>query len=205
MSRNAKVGIGAVVAVVAACVCLCLCAAAALLVFAPALADRVMETDPDKARAMGAELLDYELPEGYHELAAMNILTVKMVMIGPAESAAQGDTLDHMIIIAQVASKELMDDPQLREQMQRSVEQGFRNSVPAGNVDWELVDSSPTTIAGQEVMLHTYEAVGENGETMRQLLTDVFEGKNGATFIMALGTQDNWPKEAIEAFLGSIK
>lgn len=206
MSRNAKIGIGVVAAVVAACLCLCLCAATVLLVLTPTLANQMMETDPETARTAGAELLDYELPEGYHELAVMNILTVKMVMIARAESAEQLGAADPdpMIILAQIASKEMLADPQLSEQMQRSVERGFGSALTGANVDWELVDSSPMTIAGQEVNVNTYEAAAENGVTLRRLMTDVFEGKNGATFILIMGSADTWPKEEIETFLNSI-
>jgi hypothetical protein len=194
MSRNAKIGISVVIGIVVVCLCVCGGGFAAVAFAGDRLVENMFVEDPVRARRAAAEMLDYELPEGFTESAMIDFFYGSMVMIEGARSPA-GDP-GVIILLAQV------DDPSLAdsEQFRQGFDQGMQQSV-----EWTYSDQDVITLAGQDVYVSTFEGAGSSGQTMRQLSTDTFFGKSGMVFLSITGPVDGWPQNEIDAFLASIR
>ena len=202
MSRTTKIVFGIVGALVAICALVLVGAIVAVRVFGGTLMDNLVIQDPDKAAEAAGEIVDYDLPPGYTEQMVMNIVVGKMILIGPE------DLSDHLmqpsIMLMQISSTATtseMDQEQYREQMQASIERQANQN----ELSLELVDESEVEIAGQEVTLMTYEGEDEDGNQMRQVVSDFFEINDSMMMLMIIGGTEAWPESDIEAFIASIR
>lgn len=156
---------------------------------------RALITNPDRVQAVGREIADYDVPSGYQELFAMNMLGVKIVAIGPAAPA------DFMMIM-------LMQLPPGLEvsqsEMERQIEQALARQTGLARADMTEVGEEETIIKGEPVTLIVREGVTDDGEHMRQV-TGLFEGRGGPAVLMVAGEVDAWDPEMVDRFIASIR
>ena len=186
------IGLGA-----AALFCLCAVAVAVFMFYrvGKQVADST-QTNPAEAAKAAHEIVDsYELPAGYQERMAMNIMFYSFVMIGP-ENSANGP----IIMLAQFASGSGVSQEQMEQQLRQSFEQ------QAGNrgMDMHLVEAKKMTIRGNESEVAIYEGTDQSGNTVRQLITS-FPGKGGTAMLMIMGDAQDWDQTEVDNFINSIK
>ena len=175
----------------------CLCAVAvAFFVFyrVGKTVEEGMNIDPESAARAAHEIADYDLPPGYQEQAAMDIMFYSFVIIAP-----EGYTTSKPIImLAQFNSTS--DPEEMKEQMRRSFEQQY-----GGNgTNMQLKEVKKMTIRGEETDVAIYEGEDETGTFMRQLIT-VFPGKDGTALLMIMGNVRSWDEDVIDDFIESIR
>ena len=182
----------------AAVFCLCAVAVAVFLFYrvGKQVADST-QTDPESAAKAAHKIVDsYELPAGYQERMAMNIMLYSFVMIGPdQESIGRGEPF---IMLAQFQAG--VDQDQMELQLRQSFEQ------QAGNrgMDMHLVEVKKATIRGEETEIAIYEGTDQSGDAVRQLITS-FPGKGGTAMLMIMGDVNGWDQSAIDDFIESIR
>jgi hypothetical protein len=155
-----------------------------------------IKADPEAAAEAAHKIADYDLPEGYQEQMAMEIMFYSFVMIGPEYSS--GSATGPVFMLAQF--KAGVNQEQMEEQLRQSFEQ------QAGNrgLSLSLVKVEDKTIRGEETEVATYEGTDENGLVIRQVITS-FPGKDGTAMLMIMGPADLWDQDAIDAFIESIR
>jgi hypothetical protein len=174
----------------------CLCAVGLVILTFARLGQQVkdgMKTDPEEAAAVAHNIADYELPEGYREDVAADIVLYEVVMIEHEDHPGAPT-----IVLAQFGS---MSDPQ---QMEQQIRQSFGKQAGTRDIPMSLVDVQTRTIRGEEVDVYIYEGTDDRGSIMRQLIT-TFPGKNGTAMLMIVGFVDEWDEDGIDSFLDSIK
>lgn len=191
MSRGLKTAL-----IVAAIVLFCCCVAGlGGTLLGTRVFGRALITNPDRVQAVGREIADYDVPSGYQELFAMNMLGVKIVAIGPAAPA------DFMMIM-------LMQLPPGLEvsqsEMERQIEQALARQTGLARADMTEVGEEEALIKGEPVTLIVREGVTDDGEQMRQV-TGLFEGKGGPAVLMVAGEVDAWDPEMVDRFIASIR
>ena len=155
-----------------------------------------VKADPEAAAEAAHKIADYDLPEGYQEQVAMEIMFYSFVMIGPEYSS--GSATGPVFMLAQF--KAGVNQEQMEEQLRQSFEQ------QAGNrgLSLSLVKVEDKTIRGEETEVATYEGTDENGLVIRQVITS-FPGKDGTAMLMIMGPADLWDQDVIDAFIESIR
>jgi len=73
------------------------------------------------------------------------------------------------------------------------------------DLDLELVDKQTATIRGQPVELFIYEGADREGTPVRQVVSQLFEGKSGLVMLLIMGPEAGWDQAEVEAFLQSIR
>lgn len=155
-----------------------------------------VKADPEAAAEAAHKIADYDLPDGYQEQVAMEIMFYSFVMIGPEYSS--GSATGPVFMLAQF--KAGVNQEQMEEQLRKSFEQ------QAGNrgLSLSLVKVEDKTIRGEETQVATYEGTDENGLVIRQVITS-FPGKDGAAMLMIMGPAELWDQDVIDAFIESIR
>ena len=176
----------------------CGCAAlAAFLVFRQAgkTIQEGLKTDPESAAQAAHKIADYDLPPGYQEQMAMDIMFYSFVIIAPD---ATGSTTDPIIMLAQF-SQTGMDRKQMEQQLRQSFEQQFGQR----GLDMQVVEVKTMVIRGEETEVTVFEGADANGYVMRQLVTS-FTGKGGTAMLMIMGSPSAWDENVIDDFIESI-
>ena len=155
-----------------------------------------MKTDPEAAAEAAHKIADYDLPEGYQEKMAMEILVYSFAMIGPEYSTT--NLTGPVFMLAQF--KAGVNQEQMEEQLRQSFEQ------QAGNrgLSMSLVKVEDKTIRGEETQVATYEGTDENGLVIRQVITS-FPGKDGTAMLMIMGSAEAWDQDIVDTFIESIR
>ena len=156
-----------------------------------------MKTDPESAAKAAHAIADYDLPAGYQEQGAMNILFYSFVIIAPVKT---GSASDQPIIMLAQFKQAGVDQKQMEEQMRRSFEQ---QSGERG-LSMKLVKVENKVIRGEEVAVATYEGTDSNGAVFRQVIT-TFPGKDGTAMLMIMGSARSWDEDLINNFIESIR
>jgi len=68
-----------------------------------------------------------------------------------------------------------------------------------------LVDTGSISVRGQTVILYVFEGTDAQGDRIREVVSDVFQGKNGNVMIMIMGDPGHWNQAELNRFLQSIK
>jgi hypothetical protein len=200
MSRNAKIGIGVVIGVLGLCTCVCLAGFVGMGLYGDRILEQMAVQDPQQARQQAAAMLDYDLPPGFNEQGLVNFLTGKMLVIHDAPAGSQVSP-SVVILVTQLSSSAMLESEQFRDQFQAGLQQAMQGQ----EIAWRLVSKTASAIRGQQVQVYTYEGEDEQGQAMRQMTTDVFEGKSGMLFITIIGTAQDWRQDRLDAFLASIQ
>ena len=156
-----------------------------------------MKTDPEAAAEAAHQIVDYDLPEGYQEQVAMEIMFYSFAVIGPQNSS--GMSSGPVFMLAQFQSGMVN-----QEQMEQQLRQSFEQQAGNRGLNMELVKMEEKTIRGEETQVATYEGTDENGHVFRQLITS-FPGKDGTAMLMIMGPADLWDQEMIDDFIESIR
>ena len=192
MSRNTKIVVGIIAGILGLC---CIIAVVAVLVL-PRMFENFAQSvdDPAAAAEVADSIVDYELPSGYEEQGAMNLLGFRMAFIS-------GRDEESMIMVAEFPAALAGDEAQMQQQMRDA----FSNRTQSQNVNLEFIGSEDVTINGADVALGTYEGTDDQGNTVRQIL-GVFETKSGNPgMLMIFGNKDNWDEGGISRFLDSLE
>lgn len=181
----------------------CLCAVAVAIFMFYRVGKQVADsakTDPESAEKAAHEIVDsYELPAGYRERMAMDIMFYSFVMIGPDEMTGTGSG-SPAIMLAQFSTGAGVDQQQMEQQLRQSYEQ----QAGSRGTDMRLVEVEKMTIRGSESDVAIYEGSDQSGNTVRQLITS-FPGKGGTAMLMIFGDADEWDQTIIDDFLKSIR
>lgn len=185
------IGLGA-----AALFCICAVAVAVFLFYRVGKQVREsVSTDNESASKAAHEIAEYDLPPGYREQMAMDIVFYSFVMIAPESSA----TLDQpVIMLAQFDSN--ID----QEQMEQQLRQSFEQQAGRRGTDMRLVEVRKMTIRGEETDVAIYEGTDENGVAIRQLIS-TFPGKGGTAMLMIMGYVEGWDEDMVDTFIESIR
>jgi len=192
MSRGLKI----VLVLIAIALFLCCVAGLGATLLGTRLAGRAIITNPDRVQAVGNQVADYDVPPGYEEMFAMNMLGMNLVAIGPSSP-----TTDYtMIMLMQFPAG--MDVS--RQQMERQVEQALARQIGLRSADMTSVGKEETVIKGAPVTLTVREGTTDRDERIRQL-TGLFDGKSGPTMLMITGDVNTWDQEMVDEFIASIR
>lgn len=157
--------------------------------------------DPAKVSAMANEVLDFTLPSGYSPQMAMNVVVMKMMVFTKGVSYNGGFETGPMIMIASITAGASGDTESFRTQMQSSMGQtASRNGMTI-----TLVDTGSISVRGQTVVLYVFEGTDAQGGRIREIVSDVFQGKNGNVMIMIMGDPGHWNQSELNRFLQSIR
>ena len=178
----------------------CACAAlVAFLVFRQA-GQKIREgvkNDPVAAAEAAHKIVDsYELPPGYQERVAMDILVYSFVMIAPEAGTAGNAPLIMLAQFSQIGTD--------RKQMEEQIRQAFEQQSGNRGSNLKLVEVKKMTIRGEEVDVTIFEGTDQNGYILRQLVTS-FPGKKGTAMLMIMGSPSAWDETEIDDFLKSIR
>ena len=179
---------------------LCVCVGVAGFFALRSVGSRMAESvklDPAEVEQVGAQIAEYEVPEGYSHRMAMSMMGYDFVIIAP-----EGDGSGMMIMLAQFGQAFVQgSDPKaFQEQMQRSLEQ---QSGRRG-LNLKAVETRTITIRGQEVEVTVFEGADENGISIRQMVAS-FATENGLGMVLIQGVAGAWDQDAADAFLESIR
>lgn len=179
---------------------LCLCVGVAGFFALRSVGSRMAESvklDPAEVEQVGAQIAEYEVPEGYSHRMAMSMMGYDLVIIAPED-----DGSGMMIMLAQFgqAFAQGSDPKAFQEQMQRSLEQ---QSGRRG-LNLKAVETRTITIRDQEVEVTVFEGADENGISIRQMVAS-FATENGLGMVLIQGVAGVWDQDAADAFLESIR
>jgi len=156
--------------------------------------------DPAKVSAMADEVLDFTLPSGYSPQMAINMVVMKMMIFSRGSTGA-GFQAGPMIMIASITTGTSGNTESFRTQMQSSMGQ----AVSRNGMTITLVDTGSISVRGQTVILYVFEGTDAQGDRIREVVSDVFQGKNGNVMIMIMGDPGYWNQAELNRFLQSIK
>ncbi len=193
MSRNTKIVLGIVLGLVALC-----CVGAIILTIASGyFINQVAEgfvNDPEQSAEVAQSIVNYELPAGFTEQGAMELLGIK---------AAFMTTTDENSIIMLMEFPAAMQMNQ--EEMEQQMEQALSQRGNSQNFTLSPVSTEEVNINGQTVILSTSEGADDQGTEIRQVL-GVFEGKSGnSAMLMIMGPINSWDEEGINSFIDSLQ
>jgi hypothetical protein len=192
VSRGLRIGL----VLIAIALFFCCVAGLGLTLLGTRLAGRAIITNPDRVQAVGNQIADYDVPPGYEEMFAMNMMGMKLVAIGPSTPTADST----MIMLMQFPAG--MDVS--RQQMERQVEQALARQTGLSSADMTSVGKEEAVINDEAVTLTVREGTTGRGERIRQL-TGLFDGRSGPTILMITGEVAAWDQEMVDAFITSIR
>lgn len=193
MSRNTIIALSIVGVVALCCIIPAVVVGVGGLFVGKAVEQAVVES-PEEAAKMGQSILPYQLPPGYREQAAFNMLGNTMVMIGP------GLGQSGMVIMLGRFNPAMIDD---EEQMRQQLEQSLAQQQSA-EVDFEPVSTEEITIQDKPATLMILEGTDEQGNEVREAVA-TFKTGDSVGMLMIVGSLEVWDEEAVEAFLNSIR
>jgi hypothetical protein len=177
---------------------LCVCAVVASVLVLREAGSRVsqsVKSDPAEIARMGNDIAEYTVPVGYKHQMAMQFLGYTFITISPDRNSS-----GMIIMLAQFAQSQQIDQKTLEEQMRQSFEQ---QSGQRG-LNMKVIDVRQVVIRGEEVSVTTSEGTDANsGVSIRQVIT-VFPGKSGVAIVMIQGVVSAWDDTAVNEFISSI-
>ncbi len=190
MSRNTKIALIIVGALVV--ICLGVCGIGWFML--NRVSQQFLSPDPQAAKRVASEIVDYTLPDGYSELMGVDFLVYKMAVIAPTQRASDG-----MVFMLMQTGAGGMDQAEMERQMQQAFQQQFNRSGGTTHV----VGQERVNIRGRETTLTIAE--NDTSPPMRQAV-GTFEGKNGGMVVlMVMANADDWNDELMREFLGSFR
>lgn len=192
MSRGLRVAL----VLLAIALFFCCVAGLGITLLGTRLVGRAFITNPDRVQAVGREIADYEVPSGYEEMFAMNMVGIKVVAIGPSDSTSS---------LMMIMLMQFPDGVEIsREEMERQVEQALARQTGLGNADMTSMGREQVTIKGEPVTMTVREGTNNRGEHLRQV-TGLFQGRGGPTMLMVTGEATTWDQPMLDHFIASIR
>jgi hypothetical protein len=196
-AKKNRIILWVVVGVVILCLGSCL-VGVLVLNFGPKL---MAVEDPAKVTTMAAEAIDFTLPAGYTPNMALNMVIMKMMIFTKGPAYDTGFQSGPMIMIASIATGTSGNTETFRTRMQSTLGQtASRNGLTI-----TLVDKGSISVRGQTVILYVFEGTDAQGDHIREVVSDIFQGKNGNVMIMIMGDPNHWNQAELNRFLQSIK
>jgi hypothetical protein len=192
MSRGLKIAL-ILVAITLFCCCV---AGLGTALLGTRLVGRAFITNPERVQAVGSQIADYDVPPGYQEMFAMNMMGIKMVAMDPSSPTSAFV----MIMLMQFPPGMEVS----RGEMERQIEQALARQTGLGSAEMTSVGQEEATIKGEPVTLTVREGVTDRGEHLRQV-TGLFEGKGGPVVLMISGDVTAWDQEMMDEFIASIR
>jgi hypothetical protein len=199
MSRNSKIILGVLGGVVVLCMCVCVGGWIALRFSGDLIGKAVAVEDPIQAARIARDMIDYELPPGYQEEAALNFIVMNMVIIS-GSGTQTGGSANPLIILVGTSADLGMSETEIRNQIQEQVLQ----SMQTQGFPLELVEQRAALLRGQDEILYIYEGVDDKGNKIREVMSSLFEGKQGMVMVMIAGPARTWDQGEVDHFLNSI-
>lgn len=153
-------------------------------------------TDPVAAAEAAHKIADYDLPEGYQEQMAMEIMIYSFVVIGP--NTPTGQSNDPMFMLAQFRAG--VSQEQMEQQLRQSIQQQYGTQ----GLNMTVVKVEEQTIRGEETQVATYEGTSKEGDVIRQVMTS-FPGKDGTAMLLIMGPAQTWDQDIVDEFIESIR
>lgn len=193
MSRNTKIVLGIVLGLVAVC-----CVGAIIITVASGFfLNRVAEgfvDNPEQSAEVAQSIVDYELPPGFAEQGAMDLLGIKAAFITTTDE-------NSIIMLMEFPAAMQMSQEEMEQQMKQALSQQGGNQ----NLTLSPVGTEEVNINGQTVVLSTSEGTDDQGTEVRQIL-GVFEGKSGnSAMLMIMGPIGSWDEEGVNSFIDSLQ
>ncbi len=194
MSKNTKIILAISAGVVVVC---CGLALIAYFYFGRALGRSITMNPADKSR-IGHEIADYTLPEGYEEMMAVNMLGLKMVVIGSSSSSSDQTVL----MLMQMPTTGNMN----QEEMQRQMRQAWEGQAGKQSQNYTVVGTRDVTVRGDTVTLTISESTAQGSEMVMRQEMAIFTGASEKmVMFMAMGEKDKFEEGIVDEFLGSIR
>lgn len=201
MSKGTKIALAIIGGLVVLCVVAVVAAIVILNVMGPRLAENMLIEDPTDVAEAADEIAEYDLPPGYEEKMVMNIFVGKILAIGPED---QSSGLSQPVIMIMQISSLATGGEANRESFKQQMQQSMERQASQSQMSLELVDQQEVEISGQDVNLLIYEGGDEDGNQIRQVISDLFEVKDAQVMLMIMGQTAGWPEDDINAFIESI-
>jgi len=199
MSRNSKIILGVLGGVIVLCLCVCVGGWIALRFSGDLIGNMAAVDDPVQAAQMARDMIDYELPSGYQEEAALNLIVMNMVIISDGGTMG-GASPNPLIFLVGTSGDFGLNENDIRDQIQGQVAQ----SMQTQGYPLELVEQRQALLRGQDEILYIYEGVDEQGNKIREVISSLFEGKQGMVMVMIAGPARTWDQAEVDHFLNSI-
>lgn len=182
---------------------LVVCACAAAGIFATGLwsfssfvnfAEESVSESPEVAVRVGAEIADYEIPEGFGSPYSIHFADVTLIGYKTPSERSH-------LLLAQFPEGTSIDV----DEMLRIIRDGSNdpNSIWY-NTETEIVEQKPVSIRGQEVALTISEGISSDGVEFR-MATAKFEGRGGPALAMIAGPLSEWDGDMVENFFSTIE
>ncbi len=145
-------------------------------------------TDPKEAASVANQISDFEIPAGYriHNTIALLMTTTAFIADKHGQNA---------IWLAQVSMGNGVDPDSY-----------LLHSISVGkykDVTWEVVETKPVTIRGEDTTLTVYSGTGPNNQKYHAW-TASFTGKGGKAVLVILEPEEDWDEAAMQAFVASM-
>ncbi len=157
---------------------------------------QAITTDPARVAEVGSQIADYQVPAGYQQAFALDILGFKMVAITSGGEQTAFTVLALMQFPAPAAVS--------RAEIERQMQQALGQQLGLGSSDLHVTGQQQVTIKGEPVTLTVREGTSSEGTTVRQE-TGLFEGKQGPCMLMVMGEVERWDQPAMDEFIASIR
>ena len=182
---------------------LVLCACAGVAVFATGLwsfskfvnfAEQSVSESPEVVVRVGAEIADYEVPEGFGSPYSVHFGDV--TVIGYKSTSKRSH-----LLLAQFPEGTSINVDELLRIIGESSDNP--NSIWY-NTETEIIEQKPVTIRGQDVTLTISEGISSDGVEFR-MATARFEGRGGPALAMIAGPLSEWDGEMVTKFFEYIQ
>ena len=182
---------------------LVLCACAGVAVFATGawsfskfvnFAEQSVSENPEEAVRVGAEIADYEVPEGFGSPYSVHFGDV--TVIGYKSTSERSH-----LLLAQFPEGTSINVDELLRIIGESSDNP--NSIWY-NTETEIIEQKPVTIRGQDVTLTISEGISSDGVEFR-MATARFEGRGGPALAMIAGPLSEWDGEMVTKFFEYIQ
>lgn len=184
---------------------LCCAGGAVALVYVPDMAETMIENmiieDPAEVEAMGQEIANYTLPDGFNHQMAMNMFGINMVFISDGvPSPTDGvDEYTYLIMLMRIPSA-FGDSQDIEEQARQS----FAEQTGA-NFNTQVVDTREIVLNGRTTTLTVEEGTDENGVDIRQMYA-TFQTPTGDPAVLFIsGSILFWDEAVVNQFLDSMQ
>lgn len=193
MTRNAKIALSILGGLVVVCLCAGALAAGALTIAGRKVAQTIV-VDPEQAAQVANNITEYDLPAGYKQ-EAMRILGFNLVTLAPEQ--ADGAPV---ILMMQFPAGANLDQKQMEEQMQRSMQMQFMGQ----GLSLKLIGQQDIKIRGEDATLTIREGQNSDGTKIRQA-TAQFTGNEGEALLMIMGPKQTWDQTLVDTFIQSMR
>ena len=149
---------------------------------------------PETAVRVGAEIADYEVPEGFGSPVSVHMGDMTMIRYAPQNEMSY-------ILLAQFHEGTSVNVEKMLELMEEGTSDP--NNVWY-STDTKIIEQKPVTICGQETMLNISDGTSLQ-ELSYRYATARFEGRGGPALVMVASPVGEWDMGTVDDFISSIQ